>query len=325
VFLLFMGDVMSDLTPAAMALFARCHGVASTSGLRESGVGRSTTERLVRAHVLRQEHKSVYVLTAAPATFEQRCAIVCAAHPSGFLTSTTAGVLLPLRRMPPRTGIHLATRHGVHLPVELGVVLHQTTALFEHHVLRRPDGISVARPPRLAFDLSIDLLPIDHLSVIHQLIEQRHTTFDELVAIGDQLCHPARRGSVRFRESLARFSGGDAADSHPEVVLAEALRDRGVPVEHQSRVVRVARGKTAKIDLAVPAVQWGVELDIHPEHRSLDGHRGDARRYRDLHGADWQVEPVSEGDMRDVAAVADELAGLYRARRRQFAERPSVS
>jgi len=223
-FLLFMGDVMSDLTPAAMASFARCHGVLPTSRLRECGVGRSTTERLVRARVLRREHKSVYVLAAAPTTFEQRCAIVCAAHPEGFLTSTTAGVLLSLRRMPPRTGIHLATRHGVHLPVELGA--------------------------RLAFDLSIDLLPIDHLSVIHQLIERRHTTLDELVAIADELCHPARRGSGRFRESLGRFGGGEAADSHPEVVLAEALRDRGVPVVHQARVVRVARGNTARIDLA---------------------------------------------------------------------------
>ena len=316
---------MSDLTPAAMAVFARCHGVITTPGLRECGVGRSTTERLVRAHLLRQEHKSVYVLAAAPRTFEQRCAIVCAAHPSGFLTSTTAGVLLPLRRMPPRAGIHLATRHGVHLPVELGVLLRQTTALHEHHVHRRHDGITVARPARLAFDLSIDLLPIDHLSVIHQLIEQRHTTFEELVAIGDQLCHPARRGSGRFRESLARFGGGDAADSHPEVVLAEALRARGVPVVHQARVVRVARGKTSQIDLAVPDVQWGVELDIHPEHRSLDGHRSDARRYRDLHGVDWQIEPVSEADMNDVATVADELATLYRDRRRVFAARPSVS
>ena len=324
-FLLCMGDVMSDLTPAAMALFARRHGVLATSHLRECGVGRSTTERLVRARVLRREHKSVYVLAAAPSTFEQRCAIVCAAHPEGFLTSTTAGVLLPLRRMPPRTGIHLATRHGVHLPADLGVVHRQTTAMYEHHVHRRPDGISVARPPRLAFDLSIDLLPIDHLSVIHQLIEQRHTTLDELVAIADELCHPARRGSGRFRESLARFGGGDAADSHPEVVLAEALRDRGVPVVHQARVVRVGRGKTAKIDLAVPEVRWGVELDVHPEHRSIDGHSGDARRYRDLHIADWQVEPVSEGDMSDVATVADDLAALYRARQRQFVNRSSVS
>ena len=57
-------------------------------------------------------------------------------------------------------------------------------------------------------------------------------------------------------------------------------------------------GSLVHIDLAVPDIRWGIELDIHPEHRSIEGHGGDARRYRSLHLVEWQVEPVSEDDLR---------------------------
>jgi hypothetical protein len=71
------------------------------------------------------------------------------------------------------------------------------------------------------------------------------------------------------------------------------------------------------LDLGVPSVRWGVELDIHPEHRSVDGHhhRG-ARRLRSLHDSDWQIEPVTELDMASVERLADELAALYHDRAR---------
>jgi hypothetical protein len=315
---------MRDLTPGAVAWLAGHHGVITTSGLRVNDVGRSTTERLVRAEVLRCPHKGVYVLAATPTTLLQRCAVVCAAHPGGFITSVTAGIIFGVRRMPTVSGICFAVRHGVNLPSELGVVLRQTTALSPRHIHHRDDGITIASPARFCFDATRDLSSLDHLSVLHQMVDQGRVTIDELVAIADELCHPARRGSTRFRESLVRLGSGAAAQSHGEVRLAEALRERGVPVECQSNVDRAKRGKRAFVDLAVPAVRWGVELDIHPEHRSIEGHGGDAQRYRDLHLVDWQIEPVSEADLADVDSLADELADLYHARRRQVSARSSA-
>ena len=79
------------------------------------------------------------------------------------------------------------------------------------------------------------------------------------------------------------------------------------------------------VDLAVPDIKWGIELDIHPEHRSIEGHAGDARRYRSLHFVEWQIEPVSEQDMANLNTLADELAALYRARCNQFRGHRSVS
>jgi hypothetical protein len=300
------------------------HNVIVTRMLRLCGVSRTTCDRLVRAGVLRNPHKGVFALASAPLTLEHRCAVLCASHPGGFITGPTAGALEGLRRMPRSSALHYAVRHGINLVDEPGVCFRQTTKLLRSHCRQRADGIVVATPGRLAFDIGLDVSPLDHLSILHQLLDQRRVTIVQLRAIGDELCHPARRGSTRFRETLARLSDSSPGQSHPEVVLAEQLRHRGVPVEHQSRVVRYG-GRLARVDLAVPEIRWGIELDIHPEHRSLDGHAGDARRYRDLHRLAWQIEPVTESDMSDPGAIADELTELYHARRRQIASSPSVS
>lgn len=316
---------MNDLTTAAAHWLADHHGVITNPGLRAAGVGRSTVDRLVRAGVLRVAHKGIYVLAASRPTIEQRCVVLSLAHPAGFVTGPTAGVLLDLRRMPPTAALNFASRHGVHLPSEPGVRLRQTRALAAHDRRTRHDGITIATPRRLAFDLASDLSPLDHLSVVQQLLHRRLVTFAELVSTGDRLCHPARPGSARFKDSLRRLDGSAPAHSHPEVVLAEALRLRAVPIEQQTRVVRPAGGSIVHVDLAVAAIKWGIELDIHPEHRSIEGHGGDARRYRSLHLVEWQVEPVSEADMQNVGTIADELTVLYHARCRQFADHRSVS
>jgi hypothetical protein len=60
--------------------------------------------------------------------------------------------------------------------------------------------------------------------------------------------------------------------------------------------------------------RWGVELDIHPEHRTKEGARNDARRRRRAHEEGIQVETVTELDLVDLPALADELAASYRRR-----------
>jgi hypothetical protein len=302
------------LTGAARRWLQDHHDVITSKALRDASIGRSTTARLVQTGVLRREQKGVFVAASSRSTLEQRCVVLCAAHTSGFVTGPTAGMLLGLRRMPSSAAIHFSVRHGVHLPNVKGVRFRQTTILPPEHRTTRDHGIVTASWARLAFDLAADLRPLDHLSVIQQLLHEKKVSVDELVAIERRLGHPGRPGSGLFRCNLERLDPSAANQSHPEVLLAEALRGLGVPVEYQSRVVRTSTGREAYIDLAVPKIRWGIELDIHPEHRSVEGHASDARRTRDLHGLDWQIEPVTELDMSNVTAVAEELAGLYRSR-----------
>jgi hypothetical protein len=314
---------MSDLPAASLDWLAAHHGVITTGALRQHGVGRSTLKRLLARGVLSHASKGVFVIGSSRDTLEQRCAIQCATHPHGFITGPTAGMLAGLRRMPRTSSLHVSVAHGSHLPRTRGVTWRQTTVIWACDREER-DGVMVASWPRLAFDLAADLKQLDHVSVVNQLLHEKRVTADELVAIDQRLGHAARPGSGRFRRTLTSLGGRAPNESHPEVVLAEALRRRDVPVENQTKVIRSSNGRSFRVDLAVPAVRWGIELDIHPEHRSIEGHAADAERRRELHRMAWQLETVSEHDMADPERLADDLAGLYRLRVTAQAH-PSVS
>lgn len=316
---------MPDLPRATLDWLATHHGVITTADLRRQRVKRSTVERLARHDVLHRASPGVFVDRASPPSLAQRCAILCATHPSGFVTGPTAGSMASLRRMPVAAPLHFSVRHGIHIVETAGVRWRQTTVIDPSDRRRRDDGIVVASWARLAFDLAADLAQMDHLSVVHQLVDDGRVTGDELVAIERRLGHPGRAGSGVFRRTLVSLGGHAAQDSHPEVVLAEALRSAGVPVVHQARVIRSVGGRVLHVDLAVPEVRWGVELDIHPEHRSLEGHASDAERRREMHRLAWQVETVAEHDMAQLGRLTRELAELYRVRCRHLLSHPSTA
>lgn len=185
---------MNDLSPAATRWLADHHGVISAARLRACGVGRSTTLRLVHRGVLKAAHKGVFVLAATNPTLQQRCVVLSLAHPAGFVTGPTAGSLLDLRRMPRISALHFAVRHGLHLPAEHGVRFRQSTKLPSSHRSARDDGIAIAKPARLSFDLAADLLPLDHLSVVQQLLDTNRVTVHELIAM--VICSAIQRATA---------------------------------------------------------------------------------------------------------------------------------
>jgi hypothetical protein len=103
-------------------------------------------------------------------------------------------------------------------------------------------------------------------------------------------------------------------ESHPELLVLHGLLARGVPAEPQHRPLQLPDGSKIRIDLAVPAVRWAVEVDVHPRHNHPVGVASDKKRVRQLHRIDWQVESVTEDDLQHPEALFDELATLYRKR-----------
>jgi hypothetical protein len=235
------------------------------------------------------------------------------AYPRGFVTGPAAGRLMSLRRMPRTADVSYCMPHGAHIGPFPGVDLRQSTRIPSSHVVVRGDGIRIASAARLAFDLAVDLTEIDHQSVVEQLLNDGKCTMATLGAVGRELAHPARPGSIRFMATLMSRTG-QAADSHPEVLIAAGLRKRNVPLVAQVVPLLLPGGARITLDLAVPAVRWGVEIDIHPDHGLLRGTTRDKRRDRRCHLIGWQVERVTELDLIDVEAICDELAELYRAR-----------
>ena len=305
---------MADLTPQALALLRTQHGHATTRQLTEAGISRRVRHRLLDSGLLTSVHKSVVRIESAPRTLEGRCAALCLGHLDGFITGPTGGKLAGLRRMPRPEPIHFAVPHGIHLDPDPDVVLHQTTSIRSSDVQHRADGINLASPARLAFDLAAFLPIQDHVSVVEQLIAEGRCSIDELGAIARRLCHARRPGSHRFLKSLMARGDRPAAESHYEVVLGDALRARGIPVMPQVADLQLPNGKRIRIDLAVPHLRWGIEIDVHPDHLFLEGSTKDKRRDRQCHLIGWQVDRATELDFLDLPAFVDELVDLYEAR-----------
>ena len=309
---------MIDLTTEAFAILRRQHGHISVRQLAQAGVGPNARRRLVEGDALIVAHRCVLRVSSAPVTFEGSCVALCLAHPSGFVTGPSGGRLAGLRRMPTATRIHFCVPHGTHL-FDAGVVLRQSRKVTPLDYVRLPSGIVMATSTRLAFDLAADLSPLDHASVVEQLIQLKKCTMAGLGATARRLCHPSRPGSEQFALTLLGRGERSAAESHPELAVGDALRARGIPVEPQFADLALLDGTRVRLDLAVPAARWGIEIDLHPDHLLLDGTAKDKRRDRKCHRIGWQIERVTEIDLLDFDGLIDELEALYAARLAQAA------
>jgi hypothetical protein len=311
---------MADLTPAAMRLAAQQHGVITVEQLTKARVSRHTIRRLERVGVLISEHKSVRRLASGQRTLEQRCAQLSLAHPQAFVTGPTAGVLKGLRKMPRHAPITLSSAHPLHVD-HLGVHFRRSTKVDRSDYERRADGITIARPTRLAFDLAATLSDHDHRSVIDQLIHEHGVTVEELARIGSRLYHPTRPGSDRFASTILAVSDCPV-ESDAELIVAQALLARGIPIETNRRWLDLPNGKRARLDLSVSAIRWGIEIDVHPSHLGLIGSTSDKQRDRQAKMVNWSIDRVTGLDLVDLAATIDELVTLYRVRCKEVAASP---
>jgi len=305
-------ELMADLTPKASRVARSQHGVITIKQLVAAGVSRTTARRLDASGVLVGDHKSVRRLASALRTLEQRCAELCLAHPSIFVTGPTAGSLMGLRRMPRHSPITVSSAHQLHLE-HSGVVHRRSRRVDPSDIRRRDDGIAIAQPTRLAFDLAATLDDRTHRSVVDQLMHEHDVDLSALAATARRLCHPARPGSVRFATTLGTLTGFPT-ESDAELRVARALLDRGVPVETNRTWLDLPNGRRARLDLSVAAIRWGIEIDVHPSHLGVIGSTDDKRRDRQAALLGWSIVRLTALDLIDLDATASELVALYRVR-----------
>ena len=96
----------------------------------------------------------------------------------------------------------------------------------------------------------------------------------ELAATAQRLCHPSRQGSRCFIESISLVTD-TPAESDAELTLATALLERDVPIETNVQWLDLPNGRWARLDLAVPAIRWDIEVDVHPSHLEIVGSSSD--------------------------------------------------
>jgi hypothetical protein len=313
---------MSGLSPGARQWLATHHSIISAAQMIRLGVSSHAVRRLVERGDLEHTGNGLYRLAGTPRTAESLMVAACAQHPEGYVTGPAGGRLMRWRDMPPARTIEFCMPIGHGVVLEDGVTLRRSTRIDPRLDVRtRPDGIRVASPLRLAFDLATHCTDLQLSSLIEDLLHRRVVTLSGLRATAKRLGGRGRKGSAPFARVLVARVPGGALESGKEVRLAPLLVQRGIPIEAQVRLLDLPNGSSIRIDLAVPAVRWGIEIDLHPTHLFLEGTTADKQRDRQCHLIDWQIERVTRLDFLDLPACADELLALYRARCANLAAR----
>ena len=301
--------------PLVVARYSRdLYGVVSVAELDSLGVSADQRRRLVQAGHLLVLFEGVYRLASAPDTFLARCRAICLACRAAVITGRAAGKLWGVRRVGPeprRIEVrvpHFAQSFG------RDVIQRRCNVLDPEDVVNRPDGIRVISAARLPFDLAAVLSRIDLESVIEQILDLEWCTVDALWATDQRMYHPARPGSAAYRRVLASRPGNDSpADSHPEVVLYEALLSRGVQGLRRQFELVLANGDKIHPDLAVPDRRWAIEVDHVTWHGGRLEIQRDKRRDRQASIVGWTTSRVTDDDIAyALAFTVEELFAVYR-------------
>ena len=337
---------MATLTEAAFKWLREHHGIITIKQLAKCGVSRHVRDQLIAAGLLVPVYRGVYRIATQPVTLESRCVALSAFQPKGFVTGPTGGRMSGFRRMPkpemtklakeesedgsPGKGspkvkpieiIDYTVPHGRWLDLE-GVRLRQSSIIEPTDVQIRKDGLRLASPWRLGFDLAGDLPFDDFESVIEQILADGLCLPVTLAKTAKRLASPARRGSKAFVKALANRIPGGPLESHAEVLVAKALAARGVPIVAQRTWLELPNGRRARLDMSVPDVRWGVEVDVHPDHFLRQG-TADRQRDRQCHQIGWAVEHATAIELLDFDTLIEDLVAGYHARVKEMTERAS--
>jgi very-short-patch-repair endonuclease len=234
---------------------------------------------------------------------------------------THRGSNLGLRRLQKDHRIHVIGPRASNPSTASWVVPYRTDAIHAHDIIARTDGVRVTSLARTAFDLARWLAPDDLLSVIEQATHDGRLSDEELREVALDWLSPRRPWARKYIDQIDRRFAGGAAESHPEVRVAEALRRAGVRgLVRQHRVDLSGHGR-ARFDLAVVDLKWAVEVDVHPSHDETMGRDRDHRRDIAASLDGWLVTRISRADYEEafdqsIASVADQYHSIIRSHRR---------
>lgn len=310
------GGAELHLNEQAHRLFATQHGVASVEQLEMAGYTRSQLKRLEAQGTIIRVHNGAYRSPSVPLDELARCAAVCLARPQTVIAGPTAGRLWGLRRLPRDHRIHVLAPPASHPCVAPWIRPYRTEAFHAHDIVTRADGIRVTSRARTALDLARWLQPTDLLSVVEQVMHDGRLVEADLLEVVADWISPQRPWASKFLRQLDRRLPGAAAESHPEVRVADALVGLGLSgLVRQFRIDLPGYG-SARFDLAVPALRWAIEVDVHPRHEETAGRLSDEQRDVAALAVGWDTTRVErDAYEHHFARSMVELQNEYRHRR----------
>ena len=291
---------MPDLSAALTQQVVVRHGIVSKDELIADGFTQHSIRRLVDHRTIEAIHQGVYRMTTSPDTFEQRCAAACLADQSVVITGRAAGQLWDFRHVGSST-----------VPIAL---------VEDEDIVERSDGIRIASPPRTWFDCARDLTD-ERFEMLTEWVLDHHAQVPTLWRTVQRLNQQGRPGLARVRLVFsARSVWQKPAGSGLELKVLRALELAGVPELVRQHPIKLPDGSVVHPDGALPDLRWAVEID----HVTWHGGRVDAQydkgRDRKLRKVRWQVERITDAELRDdFTGTIAEVAEMYQLRARSNA------
>lgn len=310
---------MASITPKLADLISRRHGIVTRSDLVGDGLSNGQIRHLVESKTIVGCHSGVYRMATSPSTLESQCAAACLADASAVVTGLAAAALWEFRAVREPASPIVMFDHDRN-PLANGVLRRRTNVLADEDRVERADGIIVASPPRTWFDCGRDL-DDETFEAITEWVLDKHTSMPTLWRTVRRLEGRGRPGLARVRRVISqRAAWQKPAGSKLELRVLKALERAGVATLARQHPIRLPNGVVVHPDGADVELRWAVEVD----HVTWHGGRADAQRDkgrdRGLRRAGWQVDRVTDLELRhDFAGSISELVELRGLRARDLA------
>ena len=251
-----------------------------------------------------------------------RCAAVCMSRPELVVSGPTAARIWRRRRAPHDGLVHVIGPPASNPFRVAWVRTYRTATPPREDVVERADGIRVTSPPRTVVDMTRYVPAHDLESMIEHALERGMCSAATLDRVARRLDRRGRPWVRRFLGVLHARADDAPAESEWERRVHEELRQRGVVELVRQHWVELPAHGRARFDLAVPDLRWALEVDVHPDHRSIAGASRDNRRDAAADAAGWSVRRVAELQLTDdLAAKMDDVALSVQRRRNRSGTR----
>jgi very-short-patch-repair endonuclease len=301
------------------------HATISSHALTAAGISTQQRDRLVAAGVLERVLDGAYRFAGATATEMSRCAALCTSRPHLVIAGPTAGRVWQIRRSPRDGLIHVIAPPGSQPCREPWVRPYRTALIRDDEIVVRPDGIRVTSPPRTLLDLTRYVRNEALASAIESALHVGSCTVPTLYRHAERLNTPGRPWVRRFLRILAGRVPGRPRESDWERRVCDGLVQRGVNDLESQVWETLADIGNVRFDLAIPSIRWVLEVDVHPEHRTLEGQARDNRRDRGGRRHGWIVDRVGELELAaDFDGTLDDIVATITERRSEVAALAAV-
>lgn len=279
----------------------------------ECGMSRATRQRRCATGEWERVHRRVYRSVAFPRSHDQRllAAVLCAG-PDAAVSHYAAASAWGIDRLTSSL-VEVSVADDRKIVIE-GAQLHRIADLV-------PSDITTLGPTpvttrlRTLVDLGAVARPFLVSRALEQWLREGHVTVPQVRAMLDSVARRGRAGAGVLRQVLdTRALRLDASDSHPEVVLAEALQAHGAPPPVYHYLVSVGH-ETFEIDFAYPEAMLLIEVDGFWTHTTREAFEEDRRRQNLLLDKGYMVRRYTRNRVIHRAdAVAAEIDYWRRAR-----------